>query len=438
MGSSSFSIIDGPIFGGDIDIYELNSPKIDKKKAESTSDGTSTQRLVVVDIIRGFALMGLFLVHMMECYELYWANPVRAPAIDAVFLLFMGKSFSLLALCFGFSFFILMDKAARRGRDFTRRFAWRLLILAAIGSLHALLYRGDVIQILAALGFPLLIAHRIRSNWILIALALLCFLGPIHWAILLGAVSGASWAQHLLRPVSDPAMHVYLTGGPRELLTANLWLGQIPKWRFMLASGRLTQIMGFYLLGLVLGRIGFFGRLREFLVARRIAFGGAVSAALLLHLLHGTLASWFAGFRFGEVADQAFAALLGGWADLAGTLVWALALLGAFQGPFRRLILPLANVGRATLSLYIGQSMVFVPVFYAFGLGLYDVWSPVMRLVVGLAAVVAQLALAAWWFRHFNYGPLEWAWRALTYWRTDIAFRRIAREPSRVAHALSE
>src|SRR3954470_18426722 len=108
-----------------------------------SGSGMRGKRIAAVDIVRGFALMALFLVHMMESYELYWSNPQPGPA-DTVFLLFMGKSFSLLALCFGFSFFVLMDRAARRGEDFTARFAWRLTILLAIGFFHALVYRGDI------------------------------------------------------------------------------------------------------------------------------------------------------------------------------------------------------------------------------------------------------------------------------------------------------
>jgi uncharacterized protein len=91
-------------------------------------------RLELVDILRGFALSGLFLVHMIESYELYWSNPVPGPIADTVYLLFMGKSFSLLALCFGFSFYILMARAARRGVDFSARFAWRL---TCCGDRHA-------------------------------------------------------------------------------------------------------------------------------------------------------------------------------------------------------------------------------------------------------------------------------------------------------------
>src|SRR3954464_11256553 len=110
-------------------------------------EGAAT-RIEAVDALRGYALMGLFLVHMVEYYELYWADPKPSLVHDIVFALFAGKTFSLLALCFGFSFWVMMEGAARKGSDFSLRFAWRLVLLVAIGWLHGLVYRGDIIVIL--------------------------------------------------------------------------------------------------------------------------------------------------------------------------------------------------------------------------------------------------------------------------------------------------
>lgn len=391
-----------------------------------TTARTSDTRLESVDIVRGFALLALFLVHMIESYELYWADVKHGPISDTVYLLFMGKSFSLLALCFGFSFFILMDRAARRGTDFTARFAWRLTVLFGIGFVHAMIYRGDIIQLLALMGFLLLAFHRVRSNRLLIAIAALCFANPIQLFQLAAAMSGAGWANQPPHHFSDPAMAVYLHGNLAEHLRANLWIGQLPKWWFMIESGRFSQILGLYLVGMVLGRIGFFARLGDFARARWIALAVAAATALAFYFLRDGIKAWFAAQHHGEASDRLLSYLLGSWFELSGTAVWLLVLLAIFQSPARAVIRPLAAVGRTTLTLYILQSLVFVPVFYGFGLGLYDDWNQTVRLWVGLGAIAAQLVLAAWWLRHFQYGPIEWVWRALTYWRRDVPFRRVA------------
>ena len=104
--------------------------------ATTIVEGTKSSRLEIVDGLRGYALFGLFLVHMTGYFELYNARPVPSLVQDTVLWLFLGKSFSLLAICFGFSFFIMMDGARRRGQPFAGRFAWRLAILFVIGLLH--------------------------------------------------------------------------------------------------------------------------------------------------------------------------------------------------------------------------------------------------------------------------------------------------------------
>jgi uncharacterized protein len=219
-------------------------------------------------------------------------------------------------------------------------------------------------------------------------------------------------------------MAVYLHGDLAGHIRANLWAGQLPKWWFMIESGRITQILGLYLVGMVFGRIGFFARLGDFARARWIALGTAVTVALSFYFLRDGVKAWFAAQHHGEASERLLSYLLGSWFELSGTAVWLLVLLALFQSPARAVIRPLAAVGRTTLTLYILQSLLFVPVFYGFGLGLYDDWNQATRLWVGLGAIAAQLVLARLWLRHFQYGPVEWVWRALTYWRRDVPFRR--------------
>ena len=80
-------------------------------------------RITVVDCLRGFALFGLFIVHMVEYFELFWYAPEWGWVHDTIFFLFGGKAYAIFALLFGLSFFIIMDNQARRGVDFRGRFA---------------------------------------------------------------------------------------------------------------------------------------------------------------------------------------------------------------------------------------------------------------------------------------------------------------------------
>ena len=76
-------------------------------------------------------------------------------------------------------------------------------------------------------------------------------------------------------------------------------------------------------------------------------------------------------------------------------------------------------------SNYIAQSMIGMGVFYGPGLGLFGSVSRTNQLIFVVGVWILQLALSSWWLTRFHQGPLEWFWRALTYWHLS-PFRRTA------------
>jgi uncharacterized protein len=378
------------------------------------------ERLEVVDVLRGWAVCGLFFVHMLESYELFWAKPDYELATKLVFLLFSGKCFAIMALCFGFSFYILIDRHGPPSAAAARLYLRRLLILGAFGFAHSLLYRGDVLVLLAMLGAPLLLTTRVKSNKFLIALATIFFLQPsILLDLLMAGGSGAAAEGY-----RDVSMSVYQHGGLGEVLRTNIWDGQIPKWTFMMKSGRLLQAAGLMLWGIVLGRTGFFRRLPTDGRLNLTLLIAAMVTVAMLDLWQKPLVSLACSREMS--CETALGTIVQGWAQLAMTLGWVAAICIVWVRGGRTVLRPFAFVGRATLSFYVLQSLVFVPLFYHFGAGLAEVWSPTYRLAGAVVGCSLQLWLAAIWFKHFGYGPLEWIWRVLTLGRTDIAFRRAA------------
>jgi uncharacterized protein len=316
-----------------------------------------------------------------------------------------------------------MSNAARRGEDFRLRFAWRLLLLAAIGYLHSLIYRGDIMTTLAALGMLLIPIESVRNNRVLLVMSALCFLGPTLIVQMIAGIAGAGWANRPALSSVDPAMAVYLGGTWDQTLRVNLWTAQLPKYTYFLEFGRLPQIYGLFLVGMLLGRTRFFARLDELRIQRRAALAMAVALALLLYFGREPMRLAFASLGYSAAVQRAFWTLINSWFELAGTACWALLVLEAYLA-FGRRLAPLIAMGRLTLTLYIAQSVVFVPLFYNFGFGLHDDLDAGQRLWIGLAGVAAQMLFATIWLRHFAYGPLEWLWRAMTYTRWDIPFRR--------------
>src|SRR6188768_2152701 len=205
---------------------------------------TTTNRIDMVDALRGYALFGLFMVHCLERFEIYWIDPQSDAWFDGVMAVFAGKAFAIFALLFGFSFATIMANERARGGDFTLRFAWRLVLLFAIGTLHALVYRGDILQVLAAVGLIMIPFDRLRSDKAALAIALLLFVQIPLLARAWAAGEGAAWAVAPPLFFGDSGLATQATGSLVEALASNAGPGMLSKWSFYLETGRVVEIAG--------------------------------------------------------------------------------------------------------------------------------------------------------------------------------------------------
>jgi uncharacterized protein len=86
-------------------------------------------------------------------------------------------------------------------------------------------------------------------------------------------------------------------------------------------------------------------------------------------------------------------------------------------------LLSFAPVGRMALSAYLAQTVIGVLVFFGVGLGLLGRFGNSVTMPLGLAVFALQVWACRAWLAHFRFGPLEWAWRSLTWLRLE-PFRR--------------
>ena len=386
------------------------------------------QRILLVDALRGFALMGLFLVHSIELFELYWQNPVESKVHDVIFFLFAGKAYAIFAMLFGISFFIIMDKQAQKGVDFRLRFAWRLLILFALGTLNSMIYSGEVLQVLAFYGFFLILMYRVPTQW-LIVLAIFFLLTPnliYHYWAAMQNLPGAN--DRLLSSVLyEPTGEMWTKGSFTEVLAFNVTTGSLAKWFFFFDGSRGLQLFGLFFIGLVLGRIGFLVTPTKFTHIRKTGFVFAILAAIALFSLQQYLgqpevkALWPESGNAKRLLDE----MVNGYFCVAFMAILVLAFIAVYLKPLGQKVLDvLAPVGRMSLTIYVSQSLCGVPFFYGYGLGMYDKLSQAEALLIGIVFFTLQVLFAHWWLKRFYYGPLEWVWRAATYLTTDVPFVR--------------
>ena len=384
-------------------------------------DVKAASRLDLLDSVRGFALMGLFLVHSVEQYELFWSHADYGSVFQWVFGLFSGKSYALMALCFGVSFFLIMNSAARRGEDFRGRFAWRLTILMAIGLLHGLIYRGDFLQTIAFTGFAMLLLDRIKNNRVLLVIAAICLLQVPLFLRTWAASAGVDWAAANPLYYTDPGALPLANGSFLEVIRANATDGAIMKWSYFVEAGRLPQMLGLFVVGLVLGRAGFFRDPDRFKVQRRWTLALSVVLSVVFYFYAG---KWLDASISESPVRNILHTILDTWIGLAVMASEMLLFVELFQSVARPVARLFAAPGKMTLTLYVSESLIFTPVYYGYGLGLHDDIGPAACLAIGLVAWPLQMLFAHLWFRRFHYGPLEWLWRAATRTSLDVPFLR--------------
>ncbi|MXO70735.1 DUF418 domain-containing protein [Alteraurantiacibacter buctensis] len=384
------------------------------------------KRVAMVDALRGWALMGLFLVHCVERFELFWFVPVYDRWYTLTFGLWGGKAFAVFALLFGFSFATIMANERARGGDFTWRFVRRLVLLFVLfGLIHVVFYRGEVLTVLAVMGLLLIPFDRVKSDRVLLAVALLAFAQLPLWWRWWAAGQGADWAVAPPLYASWGSLPTLAGGSFWQVAADNLWPGNVGKWSYYVETGRVTEIVGLFLLGMVLQRRHLLAEADQH---RKLWLGVAVVSGALWALA----ALWLPGQlpAASEAQRQTTDWLLAHAANLPATAFHVSAFVSLWHMGLRPLLAWLAAPGRMTLTLYCGQSFLFAPLFYGYGLGLWDDMSNGAALAWGVLAWGAQALLAAWWFTRHRYGPLEWLWRAGTLGTASVPMRLVP-DPTR-------
>lgn len=401
----------------------------------------SSERHVILDALRGFAILGICLANYPE-FSLYTFQPADTAAampsagVDrllrhALYVLVDGKFYTLFSLLFGIGFSIIIANAERRGADGFRIFYRRMAVLTVIGLLHLMLiWSGDILMLYALLGMLLPLFRRTSDRGLLRASAFFLLL-PVAVDALTEACGvrlsapavRAQWYYCGLYGITEENFGYWLrdAGSYREVFQF-LVQGALVRVQEFVDGNRYFKVLGLFLLGFYIGRNRMYAQLeqRRRLLRRVTVFGLAVG--LPLSLLYAW--SGMNGHPWGLAAHTLIYTVSVYPMGLAYLCGCCLLYLRRKDAALWR---ALAAPGRMALTNYIGQSVIGMFIFYGIGLG----WGARVGLVqteaVALAVYLLQMLVSHWWLAAFRFGPLEWIWRMLTYGRR-FALRKSAAE----------
>ena len=384
-----------------------------------------TQRIELLDVIRGFALVGILFANILS-----WSG-IKFLHFDVIesfgniendrmlygFLKYFvdTKFYTIFSLLFGIGFSLQISKNMDNPA-FPPLYARRLSWLIIIGLTHALLWSGDILILYALMGFILLAIRKI-SQPMQLKLALIMFATPLVLDIIYMYTFASTIPE-----ITPTALKMYPDTSPDEVVAGFQSMNFVAvfkmnlhnliwRWYDFIPSGRPFKVLGLFLLGSYLYRSGYFTE-----KVRKIKI-------LTVWLVLGFGLTYLAMALKGGVSNYSKS-----WSDILYKLIHEvgqislslsyISIIAIVLNKFPKLFIwdAFKAYGRMSLTSYIGQSILGIFVFYPIiGLDYYGSLSLEKVYYFGLAILVIQIAFSMIWFRWFKFGPIEWAWRCVTY-----------------------
>ncbi|HUC90490.1 MAG TPA: DUF418 domain-containing protein [Paenibacillus sp.] len=360
-----------------------------------------TERIEQVDIIRGFAVIGIFLVNVPEMLGTGIGFVTQFAGSDALIRLLYDmfvqtKFYTIFAFLFGLSFYLFMQSAQRRGLGARRLMARRLLLLAMAGLAHGvLLWYGDILLPYAILGFILLLFYKRTAHTALVWGV--CLLGLAAF-IIVGATSLSVW-------LAPESLNETLFQALPDMKDRIDFLVNVAAVNYLVLG---PEILGLFLLGYYSGAKGWFAGAGPSagILARLQWTALAVSILLFIPMVNAYLSNAVYNpnyvYHFTYLSGKTMAVFY------VCTLMRLIQSLGArrFGG--------LAALGRLAFTNYLTQTLITIFLVYVVWRQANE-WPLWANLAYAVVLLLIQTAWSTLWLRRFRMGPFEWIWRAGTY-----------------------
>ena len=359
-------------------------------------------------------------------------------------LFFDLKFMTIFSLLFGAGLIMMMRRAESRGVQYGAIWYRRNLCLMLLGAMHGyLIWMGDILFHYALTGMVIFV-FRNRSPKVLIMIALV-FLSIAPFM----TYNSGTYMEQLRDSVveleqmqeddqeltaeqeemlKDWAGVSAFLGHPLERVRKDTeaYLGtylEILSYREPTVTVTYSQTWLFYmiwrvggimLLGMALMKLGILSgdRSRDFYRKMMLVGYGLGIPIVVFSAWNLAAHEWeeIYKFRIGDIPNY-FGSILVAFGHIA--LVMTIIKSGAMSGLMQRF----AAVGRMAFTNYLMHSIILTTIFYGYGFGLYGQVPRLWQMGFVLAVIGLQLWISPIWLRHYRFGPAEWLWRSLTYWK---------------------
>ncbi|MFL6562711.1 MAG: DUF418 domain-containing protein [Bacillus sp. (in: firmicutes)] len=321
-------------------------------------------RIDVLDYLRGYALMGIILVNIIPLLSVKLPIPSTSDAsyLRFLYLFVEGRFYTIFTFLFGVGFYIFISRANAKGKNGYVLFLRRILALFIFGLVHVQFHPGEALTVYAVCGLIILPFYKANK-------------------------------------------------------VVNLIFGTVMLLVLSFFANKMFMVVPLMLLGITAGQYRIFERISQY--RRKTAIFTCImlvlSAAGLIYQYQ------YAPFVFGNVSDgslldmQLFLRIGITIGPIVSAFYVGLLILLLNFSIVQKVLSPLKSYGRMALTNYISQTILILLVGRL--LDLFNHITYLQSLYLCLAIYVLQFIFSMVWMRFFKFGPLEWMWRAMTYFR---------------------
>lgn len=412
------------------------------------------ERISSLDVIRGFALLGILLMNIVgfglaNAYD----DPTNAGGATGVNLwtwvtmhiLAEGKMRCLFSMVFGAGVVLLTSRPNAAADIYFRRNLW----LMAAGVLHAfLLWQGEILYPYALCALALYPFRVMEAKWLAwIGVGMMVIIAAFNFGAALEmkktieegkaalAVTGKlteeqeeakkKW-QEVRKHAKPTAEEVEKTnkrwqGGIVDVLKVraeSVW-----RWHSMAYYHYYNlDLFSMMFLGMALFKWGVFSG-----TCSMRFYGVMAGVGYLVGLSLNSFTAYTRVVNNFDIVVNIYTTLTYDVGRLSIALAHvAVLILFVKAGVMRWLTGSLGAIGQMALTNYLTHSVVCSTIFCGYGFGLFGKLQRYELYYVVAGLWVFQMIVSPIWLRHFHFGPAEWAWRSLTYWKKQSMRKEMA------------
>tara|TARA_B110001452_G_C15205913_1_gene418359 strand:- start:267 stop:1484 length:1218 start_codon:yes stop_codon:yes gene_type:complete len=392
----------------------------------SASPVRAQDRIASIDVLRGFALLGILVMNIQSfaMVEAAYFDPSQSGDLTGVnwWVWALSHAFAdmkfmaLFSMLFGAGIILATESRQSKGLSSFNHHYIRNFWLLVFGMIHAyFIWYGDILVTYALAAFALYWLRNLRALWLFtIGALVLCMPLLLNLSLVFAPPEVIqAVALDFVRSPEDITAEIAAYRGSwteelafRAYTTLEMQTAALPAFLIWRASGLMLIGMALFKVGVLSGRHS--SRYYLILVILGLCVGLPLVTLSVINLTENSYDPVYSRLGIG----------------LAYNYIGSIAMAMAYVGIVMRFVQSswlsslqrrLAAVGRTAFTNYFMQSLICTFIFYGVGLGLFNSSERWQQVLIVIGIWTLQLVLAPLWLEKYRFGPLEWLWRSLTY-----------------------